>query len=158
MIENRQIEKGHSMLGLIPKLDGDRPLRVLCLGAHSDDIEIGCGGTLMQLADTYPLEVCWTVFSGSRSRVEEAEHSAEHWLKTVEGHSVEFHEFKDGFFPDQKADIKLAFEQIKAGFEPDIIFSHYCKDFHQDHQVVNELTWNTFRNHCILEYEIPQSM
>lgn len=145
------------MLNLIPKPDGDRPLRVLCLGAHSDDLEIGCGGTLLQLfADGSPIDTLWVVFSGSRSRAEEAGRSSEFWLQSIDQKKIALHDHRDGFFPNERASIKERFEEIKATFEPDIIFTHFRDDLHQDHQVVNQLTWNTFRNHFILEYEIPK--
>ncbi len=143
------------MLGLIPKLT--RPLRVLCLGAHSDDIEIGCGASLIQLRESgRPLGVRWVVFSGSHSRTEEARDSADFWLDTVTAKAVDLHGFRDGFFPEHWAEIKEVFEKLKSAFDPDVIFTHARNDLHQDHRIINELTWNTFRNHLVLEYEIPK--
>jgi LmbE family N-acetylglucosaminyl deacetylase len=145
------------MLGWLPECKRDgRPLKVLCLGAHSDDIEIGCGGSVMKLISAGPVDVRWVVFSGGRTRALEAAESAAHVLQTVEKPIVELHEFRDGFFPDQWAQIKEAFERLKSEYDPDLIFTHYSKDMHQDHRVICELTWNTFRNHMILEYEIPK--
>lgn len=145
------------MLNLIPRPEGTRPLRVLCLGAHSDDIEIGCGGTLLQMAaGDEALDVRWVVFSGSRSRADEARRSAERWLEPVQSKKVDLHGFRDGFFPDEWAAIKETFEELKATFDPDIVFTHARNDLHQDHRIINQLTWNTFRNHFILEYEIPK--
>ena len=145
------------MLNLLLKPDETRPLRVLCLGAHSDDIEIGCGASLLQLtAADRPLDVHWVVFSGSQTRAEEALGSAGHWLDQVESRQVDLHAFRDGFFPDDWAAIKKEFEQLKSAFDPDIIFTHARNDLHQDHRIIHELTWNTFRNHFILEYEIPK--
>ncbi len=144
------------MLGWIPKTEADRPLRVLCLGAHADDIEIGCGATLLQMAAEHAVEVWWNVFSGGRARAEEAGESAAHWLASVQGKTTKFHEFRDGFFPDEWAGIKVEFEKLKEEFEPDLIFTHFRGDLHQDHRTISELTWNTFRNHSILEYEIPK--
>ncbi|MCF7816567.1 MAG: PIG-L family deacetylase [Kiritimatiellales bacterium] len=145
------------MLNLIPKTADGQPLRVLCLGAHSDDIEIGCGGTLLQLAASgRPLDIQWVVFSGNRSRAEEARNSAGFWLKSIASKSIELHGYRDGFFPNEWAAIKDTFEQTKKAFEPDVIFTHYRDDLHQDHRIINQLTWNTFRNHFILEYEIPK--
>lgn len=143
------------MLGLTPKMD--HPLRVLCLGAHSDDIEIGCGASLMQLRESgRPLDVRWVVFSGNRSRADEAKDSANYWLDTVEAKAIDLHGFRDGFFPEHWAGIKEAFELLKKAFEPDIVFTHYRDDLHQDHRTIHQLTGNTFRNHQILEYEIPK--
>lgn len=145
------------MLGWIPKFDGNRPLRILCLGAHSDDIEIGCGATLMAMAAKFlSMEVQWVVFSGDRIRGEEARASAKYWLEPVSSRQISLYGFRDGFFPDEWAGIKAVFEQLKNGFEPDLIFTHARGDLHQDHRIVNELTWNTFRNHTVLEYEVPK--
>jgi LmbE family N-acetylglucosaminyl deacetylase len=145
------------MIEWIPRLDSQRPLRVLCLGAHPDDIEIGCGGALLELAGkSQPLEIRWVVFSGGRTRSKEARASAGHWLGAVPEKTIDLHDFRDGFFPDEWVGIKTVFEQLKESFEPDLLFSHFRDDLHQDHRIVNELTWNTFRNHCILEYEIPK--
>jgi len=145
------------MLNLIPRPEGSRPLRVLCLGAHGDDIEIGCGGTLLQtFVGNEAFDVRWVVFSGNRSRAEEARCSAEDWLNSVESKKIDLHGYRDGFFPDDWAAIKEEFEQLKKTFDPDIVFTHARNDLHQDHRIVHELTWNTFRNHFILEYEIPK--
>lgn len=145
------------MLEWTPNLDRKQPLRILCLGAHSDDIEIGCGGTLLQFAASgRPLDVRWIVFSGNHARAGEARGSAGHWLAGVGAKQVDLHAFRDGFFPDDWAAIKEVFEQLKGSFDPDIVFSHARNDLHQDHRIINELTWNTFRNHAVLEYEIPK--
>lgn len=144
-------------MNLVPEIENDRPLRLLCLGAHSDDIEIGCGGALLQLIGAgRACEIRWEVFSGSHSRAEEARDSARFWLDAVGIKEVVLHDFRDGFFPDEWARIKEQFECIKASFNPDLIFTHCAGDLHQDHRIMNELTWNTFRNHSILEYEIPK--
>ncbi|MEN7972447.1 MAG: PIG-L deacetylase family protein [Verrucomicrobiota bacterium] len=145
------------MLELIPGQHLGQPLRILCLGAHSDDIEIGCGATLSQLiASGRPLDIRWVVFSGNCSRAEEARGSADQWLAPVESKQVDLYAFRDGFFPSQWSEIKDVFEGIKSSFDPDIVFTHFHEDLHQDHRMVSELTWNTFRNHCIFEYEIPK--
>lgn len=145
------------MLSFIPKTKESEPLRILCLGAHSDDIEIGCGGTMMELArNRSHLDVHWVVFSGNHGRAEEARTSAAFWLEGVERKEVVMNDFKDGYFPDNWARIKECFEHIKSGFSPDLVFTHCAADKHQDHRIVNELTWNTFRNHTIFEYEIPK--
>ncbi len=135
----------------------DRGLRVLLLGAHADDIEIGCGGTVLRLAETYPqLECCWIVMSGRGVRGDEARASAATFLQGVQRQSVTVHEFRDGFFPYDGGAIKEHFEELKGTFVPDLVFTHYRYDLHQDHRLIAELTWNTFRDHLILEYEIPK--
>lgn len=136
---------------------GTGPLRVLFLGAHSDDIEIGCGGTILRLIQEYPeLEVTWVVFSAVGERGEEARKSAQEFLKEVRQKQVLVHDFKDGYFPYRGEEIKDIFEGLKQGPVPDLIFTHYRHDLHQDHRTLCELTWNTWRDHFILEYEIPK--
>ncbi len=131
--------------------------QILCLGAHSDDIEIGCGGTILRLAEEYPhLHIQWIVFSASESRRQEAAASAGQFLAQVASKEVVIKEFPDGFFPYVGGDIKRYFEELKQTTAPDLIFTHTRQDLHQDHRLLNELTWNTFRNHLILEYEIPK--
>jgi LmbE family N-acetylglucosaminyl deacetylase len=133
------------------------PLRVLCLGAHCDDIEIGCGGTILKLTGGQRrVEVQWVVFSSNEQRKKEASESARVFLANAATRQVVIHGFRDGFFPYIGADIKQCFEQLKAEFSPDLILTHYRGDLHQDHRLVSELTWNTFRDHLILEYEIPK--
>ena len=132
------------------------PLNVLCLGAHSDDIEIGCGATLLQLLAAHPgTRVHWVVFSGSEARAAETRHSASLFLQGAAA-TVETYTFRDGFFPYQGAAIKDAYESLKERVAPDLVFTHEGGDRHQDHRVVSELTWNTFRDSTILEYEIPK--
>lgn len=136
---------------------GTGSLRVLFLGAHSDDIEIGCGGTILRLTQEYPaLEVTWVVFSALGERGEEARKSAQEFLKDVRQKQVLVHNFKDGYFPYRAEQIKDIFEDLKQAYSPDLIFTHYRHDLHQDHRTVCELTWNTWRDHFILEYEIPK--
>lgn len=131
--------------------------RVLCLGAHSDDIEIGCGGTLLKLIRANPgLEVRWVVFSGKAPRQRETRRSAAFFLQGVRRATVQTKSFKDGFFPEQWAGIKAEFERTKRAFDPDLVLTHYREDRHQDHRVLSDLAWNTFRDHLILEYEIPK--
>lgn len=134
----------------------DRPLRILCLGAHSDDIEIGAGGTILRLLRERPATVDWTVFSGVNRRAEEAKASAERFLEGAADRRVTVHGFSDGFFPFQGAAIKNAFEAMKEWPAPDVIFTHHGTDRHQDHRLIWELTWNTFRDHLVLEYEVPK--
>lgn len=131
--------------------------QVLCLGAHSDDIEIGCGGTILKLIERYPHLTCtWVVFSASPERADEAMSSAHDFLGTVENKRIMIKDFQDGFFPYTGTDIKLFFEALKSEIDPDLIFTHTRHDLHQDHRLLCDLTWNTFRNHLILEYEIPK--
>jgi LmbE family N-acetylglucosaminyl deacetylase len=135
---------------------GDR-LSVLCLGAHSDDIEIGAGGTLLSMLERgIRLDVHWCVLSGGGEREGEARASAADFLSEVQTKKIEAMSFEDGFFPEQGVAIKSWFEDLKKRINPDLIFTHRREDAHQDHRQVNRLTWNTFRDHCILEYEIPK--
>jgi LmbE family N-acetylglucosaminyl deacetylase len=135
----------------------DQPLTVLCLGAHSDDIEIGCGGTLLTLAETYPqLRVVWVVFTAQGARKQEALDSANDFLAHVTEKEIILESFRDGFLPYTGAEVKNFFETLKKQVTPDVIFTHYRHDLHQDHRQLCELAWNTWRNHLILEYEIPK--
>lgn len=130
---------------------------VLALGAHSDDIEIGASGTLRRLVAAAPdATFVWVVFAAQGQREDEARSSAMSILGDSDRHRILLHSFKDGFFPYEGAQLKAVFEQLKHECQPDIIFTHHTADLHQDHRLVGELTWNTFRNHLILEYEIPK--
>lgn len=134
-----------------------RPLRVLCLGCHSDDIEIGCGGTILRLIQDHPeIKLTWVVFSALGPRRTEAQRAA--GLFAGAGHidQLILNEFPDGFMPYVGSGVKSAFEDLKQMDSPDLIFTHQPRDAHQDHRLICELTWNTFRNHMILEYEIPK--
>ena len=138
------------------QLKFDRIKRILCVGAHSDDIEIGCGGTLLTLFRNYQnLEVRWVVFSAEGVRSGEARRSAQEWLRPAARRQIAVKSFKTSFFPYDGARIKAAFEALKP-FKPDLVFTHYRDDRHQDHRVLSDLAWNTFRDHLILEYEIPK--
>jgi LmbE family N-acetylglucosaminyl deacetylase len=134
------------------------PLRILCLGAHSDDIEIGCGGTLLRLLEERPgSAVDWVVLSSTPERQSEAEASAAAFLGHATTKNVIVKRFRESYFPYVAAEIKDAFEALRKSIPvPDLIFSHYRGDVHQDHRLVAELTWNTFRNHLVFEYEIPK--
>lgn len=133
----------------------DSSFKVLCLGAHSDDIEIGCGGTILRLLEENPAaEVCWVVLGASGTRKTEAVESANLFLAGAKTKEVVTREFRDGYFPNLWAEIKDFFEELKRKRQPDLILTHYRGDLHQDHRLVSDLTWNTFRNHLILEYEI----
>jgi len=137
--------------------DAKRPLRtVLFLGAHCDDIEIGCGGTLLKLISQHPdLRVHWVVFSADPIRATEAQLSAGLFLKEAAERQVAIRQFRESLFPWEGRQIKEYLETLK-GISPDLIFTHYRDDLHQDHAMISHLTWNTFRNHLILEYEIPK--
>lgn len=133
------------------------PLNVLCLGAHCDDIEIGCGGTLLELLSRHSLvNVYWQVYASTPTRKTEAVAGAQEFCAKAESLQIEILEFRDGYFPYEGAAIKDTFEKTKSVFSPDLIFTHYKDDLHQDHRIVSELTWNTYRDHIILEYEIPK--
>jgi LmbE family N-acetylglucosaminyl deacetylase len=139
-------------------LTSRRIKRVLCLGAHSDDIEIGCGGTLLKmLAANPPLRVTWVVLSASNDprREAEAQAGAAMFLKGALTPDVRIEGFRDGFFPYSGGAVKEFFETLKP-VKPDVVFTHYGQDKHQDHRGVSELTWNTFRDQLVLEYEIPK--
>ena len=144
------------MLRLGLGTDGATALEVLALGAHSDDIEIGCGGTILRLAETVPeLQVTWVVLSANADRREEARAGAESFLSRVAEPEIEILGFQDSFFP-YGPEVKEYFEGLTDKVSPDLILTHHGSDLHQDHRLVAELTWNTFRDHLILEYEIPK--
>jgi LmbE family N-acetylglucosaminyl deacetylase len=135
-----------------------QPLRrILCLGAHCDDIEIGCGGTVLRLLESHRgCEVQWVVFTSTPERKREAEQAAGLFLKRAKSKSVVIRDYRDGFLPYNGTAVKDEFENLKREFAPDLILTHQRDDLHQDHRLICELTWNTFRNHFILEYEIPK--
>jgi LmbE family N-acetylglucosaminyl deacetylase len=135
---------------------GDR-LSVLCLGAHSDDIEIGAGATLLSLQERgVRLDVHWCVLSGGVEREREARASAADFLCAAQSSQIEVLAFRDSFFPEQGDAIKSWFAGLRDRVDPDLVLTHRREDAHQDHRHVCRLTWNTFRDHCILEYEIPK--
>jgi LmbE family N-acetylglucosaminyl deacetylase len=132
-------------------------LQILCLGCHSDDIEIGCGGSIIRLAEEYPDCVFhWVVFSAIDTRKAEAQHAASQFVDPLRLNGPILKEFPDGFMPFVGADIKCFFEELKRTVNPTLIFTHNRNDAHQDHRTISDLTWNTFRDHLILEYEIPK--
>ena len=145
------------MLGIKFARSGTSGLHLLCLGAHSDDIEIGCGGTILRLLGENPdCSVTWIVFSASGERRQEAEVSGKRFLESAREKEIIVREYRDGFFPYTGVEIKSYFEELKGRISPDVILTHAGGDYHQDHRLINELTWNTFRDHLILEYEIPK--
>jgi LmbE family N-acetylglucosaminyl deacetylase len=142
-------------LELSEKIGGNP--NVLCLGSHSDDIEIGCGGTLFQLKERYPQsKFHWVVFSAIGVRKDEAQRGAELFAGTEHLGKVLLKDFPDGFMPFVGSAVKSVFEELKQSISPDVVFTHQRKDAHQDHRLISDLTWNTFRDHFILEYEIPK--
>jgi LmbE family N-acetylglucosaminyl deacetylase len=139
-------------------LSGESELRrLLVIGCHSDDIEIGCGGTVLALTRQHPgtLDVTWVVLSAAGRRAQEAAASARDFLADARSTDVRVHELRDGFLPYMGAEVKTVFEGLKP-VEPDLILTHTRGDLHQDHRLASELTWNTFRDHLVLEYEIPK--
>ena len=133
------------------------PQRVLCLGAHCDDLEIGCAGTVLQLtAKPNPPAITWVIFTSNPRREAEALKSAEALLHHAVGARIIIHKFRDGFLPYEGSAVKESFEELKGEVSPDLILTHYRGDLHQDHRLISELTWNTFRDHLILEYEVPK--
>jgi LmbE family N-acetylglucosaminyl deacetylase len=130
---------------------------ILCLGAHSDDIEIGCGGTILRLVQENPEStLSWVVFSAVGTRAEEAQNAAQLFAGKNINRGPLLKTFQDGFMPFAGAEVKTVFEKLKEEISPDLIFTHNRKDAHQDHRLIAELTWNTFRDHLVLEYEIPK--
>lgn len=142
-------------LGVWSRLD--RNPTILCLGAHCDDIEIGCGGTLLQLLKARrDVTVHWVVFSSTPARAKEAAAAAGLFLKGARRKGVRIEAFPDGHFPYEGAAIKAVFEELKRSVSPDLVFTHYRDDRHQDHRLISDTTWQTFRDAMILEYEIPK--
>jgi len=144
------------MLELAFNSGRNKTLEILCIGAHCDDIEIGCGAALMRLADERPISITWVILTSTPRRVAEARKSARLILRHARRSNVQIASFRDGFLPAQWAAVKEYFETLKLLPRPGIIFTHVLDDLHQDHRVASELTWNTFRDHLILEFEIPK--
>lgn len=145
------------MLKWTPSFSANDEPRILCLGAHCDDIEIGCGGLIGQVARSYPRAIIdFVVFSSNEVRRAETEAAISKLLGGLEPNSLQVSDFRNSYFPSQFAAIKDYFEDLKRGKNPDLVLTHYRDDRHQDHRLISDLTWNTFRNHAILEYEIPK--
>lgn len=145
------------MLRLIPEIRRGQPLRLLCIGAHSDDLEIGCGATVLTWLATLPaVEVTWFVLSAEGARASEAQRSARALLARAAASKIIIADFRDCFLQSQYADVKSRFEEVRREVEPDVVLTHFLQDRHQDHRLAAELTWNTWRNHLVLEYEIPK--
>src|SRR3954453_5628639 len=138
-------------------LGADAPHSFLFLGAHADDIEIGCGATVRKLVERFPAaEFTWIVLTSDPTRACEARAAACSFLTGAEHVSIAVEDFRDGYLPFTGSAVKDRFEDLKTKCSPDVIFTHYRLDAHQDHRLVAELTWSTFRDHTILEYEIPK--
>ena len=146
------------MQGLRLTGDGVAPLeRLLVIGSHSDDIEIGCGGTILTLTRAIPgIAVDWVVLAAAAERESEARASAAAFLAHAGSARIEVHAFRDGFLPYVGGEVKDLFEELKSRVDPQLVLTHTRDDLHQDHRLVNELTWNTFRSHLVLEYEVPK--
>jgi LmbE family N-acetylglucosaminyl deacetylase len=145
------------MLRLAPEVRRGQPLRLLCIGAHSDDLEIGCGGTVLTWLLNMPaVEVTWVVLSAEGARASEAQRSARILLARASSRKILIANFRDCFLQSQYTDVKGYFENLKKEIAPDIVLTHWLQDRHQDHRMAAELTWNTWRNHLVLEYEIPK--
>src|SRR5687768_9282125 len=139
------------MLRLAPEGPVRRPLRLLCIGAHSDDLEIGCGATVMTwLAGRRPIQVTWVVLSAEGARADEARRSARALLARTEDQKIVIASFRDGYLPGQYVDVKDFFQGLKKETDPDIVLTHWLHDRHQDHRLAAELTWNTWRNNLVL--------
>ena len=145
------------MINVTLNKEASRPMNVLCIGCHSDDIEIGCGGTVLRIAQLYPgSKFHWVVLSAIGPREAEARRGASLFVSADCLQGPILKDFKDSFMPFVGAEIKGVFEEMKRSISPDLILTHHRKDAHQDHRLIAELTWNTFRDHLILEYEIPK--
>ncbi len=145
------------MLSLPLPIPDDRPLQLLCIGAHCDDIEIGCGGTILRtIAELPRVEVHWVVMTSNEEREAEARSSASAFLAGAEHACVEVQRFRESYLPYVASEVKDYFEVLKRSVHPDLVFTHHREDRHQDHRLVSDLTWNSFRDAMILEYEIPK--
>ena len=143
-----------TMLALTPS-PTDEPLRILCFGAHADDVEIGAGATLLRLQTERPVIARAVIFSASDERVSEQKTASELLFADAVEYQLEVHDFRESFFPDQWAAIKSALH-ANTSFAPDLVFTHRLDDRHQDHATLAELTWHSFRDHLVLQYEIPK--
>lgn len=145
------------MINIVLNVNSPRALNVLCLGCHSDDIEIGCGGTIIRLSEEYPgTNFHWVVFNAVGLREAEARRAAQLFTGGARLQGPLLNTFQDGFMPFVGAEVKAVFEKLKTAVSPDLVLTHNRKDAHQDHRLIAELTWNTFRDHLVLEYEIPK--
>lgn len=145
------------MIRFLPEKLSEKKLDILCLGAHCDDIEIGCGGTLLQwIKEGKVNRILWVVFSSNPLRRDEAKNSADEFLENIPEKEIIILNYRDAFLQYSGLEVKEEFERLKSRMDPDIVFTHFRNDRHQDHRLLSDLAWNTFRNHFILEYEIPK--
>lgn len=144
------------MLGLSPELDGDEALEILCIGAHCDDIEIGCGATLLTLQRRYACRIHWAVLCSTSTRRVEAERAMRTFVRSKFRGLLRIGEFPDGHLPAQLSEAKTFLEAVRKEVDPDLLFTAHERDRHQDHRLTNQITWQSFRNHTVLEYEIPK--
>ncbi|NND06262.1 MAG: PIG-L family deacetylase [Saprospiraceae bacterium] len=145
------------MIGLLSQKWAQKKLKVIAFGAHCDDIEIGCGGTLLKwMSEEKIQQIIWVVFSSTEKRKLEALQSADLYLANIPECEIFIHDYRDAYLSFSAQEIKYQFEEIKQWMDPDVVFTHYRNDRHQDHRLLSDLAWNTFRNHLILEYEIPK--
>ncbi len=144
------------MLGLLSETN--HPVgHILCLGAHCDDIEIGCGGTVLKLLEARSdVRVDWVVFTSDDERAPEASAGAAAILAGAGESNVVLRDFRQRYLPFVGDQVKEFFDELGASIRPDLIFTHYREDLHQDHRLLAELTYNTWRDRLILEYEIPK--
>lgn len=143
------------MIGTLLGSAARQPLEILCLGAHSDDIELGCGGSILRLLAEHPAStVHWEIFSATEERADEARASAAAFLEGADRHQIVVNDFRENHFPSELAAVKDRMAALGEVFDPDVIFTHRVDDAHQDHRTIAELTWNTFRDHLVFEYEI----
>jgi LmbE family N-acetylglucosaminyl deacetylase len=154
--EQLEIVMGQSGMLKLKFLEKSPRLNVLCLGSHPDDIEIGCGGTIVRLVGRGDVQFYWSVLSGNAKRGKEAWEGANAFLENVKAKKIDIQQFRESYFPFVGAPIKDYFEKLKKEFSPDLVLTHYRNDAHQDHRLISDLTWNTFRDHFILEYEVPK--
>jgi LmbE family N-acetylglucosaminyl deacetylase len=133
------------------------PARLLVVGAHPDDIEIGCGGTLLRLLEeTSDLSICWVVACCEGVRADEARASAADVMSSTSNSQLHLGSFRDGYLPYAGAAVKEFLHEIGTGFAPDVVMTHQRDDLHQDHRLLGELAWQVFRDQLILEYEVAK--
>lgn len=132
------------------------PLTVLAVGAHSDDVEIGSGGTLLTLAAALPeVRAHVVVLSATPTRAGEAQAGARRFLPGGRV-DVEVHDLPDGRYPGHWAGLKDRLEELARRVRPDLILAPRLDDAHQDHRTVARLVRTVWRDHLVLGYEIPK--
>jgi LmbE family N-acetylglucosaminyl deacetylase len=145
------------MLALTLAPPSARQLDILCIGAHCDDIEIGCGGTILSLQRQYPrCKIHWLVLTSVPTRRQEAMTAVRKFIRPSARGEVRIGTLPDGYLPAHFSEVKTQFEDLKRAIHPDLILTHHELDRHQDHSLISQITWQTFRDHMIWEYEIPK--